>query len=170
MTRNPLVYISYAHNGDDHISWVITIAEDLLTHGVDVIIDQWTLYGGKDNVHFMKKMEQADKIILICDKNLVEKILSETASGIQYEMRFISGRLLKEGKDCNSIIPVIKDKFAKENLPGDLSTLTYVDFSNPERYQAKLVELIKSIWNQPNADPPPLGDMVDYIISDKERI
>jgi len=167
VSRTPLVYISYAYDGSDHISWVNSLADDLHSNGVAVLIDQWILYGGKDNVNFMKKMKQADKIILICDRNLIEKIEREESSGIQYEMRFINGRLLKEGKDCDSVIPIIKDEFAKNNLPAELATLNYIDFSNKEKYDEKMVKLIKSIWNQPNADPPPLGEVPEYILSRK---
>ena len=40
---NPTVFISYSHDNEDHKSWVLKLASDLRSHGVNAILDQWDL-------------------------------------------------------------------------------------------------------------------------------
>ena len=39
--ENPTVFISYSHDNDAHKAWVLKLATDLRSHGVNAILDQW---------------------------------------------------------------------------------------------------------------------------------
>ena len=44
----PKVFISYAHDSQEHKKWVLDLATMLRNNGVDAIIDQWELRPGDD--------------------------------------------------------------------------------------------------------------------------
>lgn len=47
---NPTVFISYSHDDKQHEAWVLKLATDLRSHGVNAILDQWDLRLGSDLV------------------------------------------------------------------------------------------------------------------------
>ena len=42
------IFISYCWSSSEHEEWVISLAERLMSDGVDVIIDKWDLKEGND--------------------------------------------------------------------------------------------------------------------------
>ena len=47
MTENRKVFISYSWTTSKHQDWVISLAERLMSDGVNVIIDKWDLKAGQ---------------------------------------------------------------------------------------------------------------------------
>ena len=55
--ENPIkLFISYSWTNQDHETWVLNLANDLVENGVHVIIDKWDLKEGQDSYSFMEKM------------------------------------------------------------------------------------------------------------------
>ena len=54
--KNPIVFISYAWSGDDHMDWIINLASRLKSDGVEVVLDRWKLKTGDDKYAFMERM------------------------------------------------------------------------------------------------------------------
>lgn len=163
-TVKPTVYISYAHKDEIHGNWVHNLASNLQHNGVKCALDQWELYGGKQQVEFMKKINTVDKVIIICEPNLVRKLMENKASGINFEFVELNKRLLSDTKEQNSIIPILKEGLPENALPEELKNYCiYIDFRSEDLYQESLKKLIKAIWDQPDRLPPPLGSIPKYI-------
>ena len=53
--QTPQIFISYSHDSLDHKAWVLKLATDLRSNGVDASLDQWDLVPGQDVAVFMQK-------------------------------------------------------------------------------------------------------------------
>ena len=72
--ENPKLFISYCWTNQEHESWVLNLATELVENGVDVIIDKWNLREGQDSYKFMEQMvnnKDIKKVLLICGKSSV---------------------------------------------------------------------------------------------------
>ncbi len=64
--NEPIVFISYSHESDQHLEWVLRLATDLRARGIDAILDQWDLSPGQDAVAFMEQsIARADRVLLL---------------------------------------------------------------------------------------------------------
>ena len=69
--ENPIkLFISYSWTNQDHETWVLNLANDLVENGVHVIIDKWDLKEGQDSYSFMEKMvsdTEIQKVLIISE-------------------------------------------------------------------------------------------------------
>lgn len=73
---NPKVFISYSWHPEENKIRVQQLARRLMSDGVDVILDVWSLKDGQDKYVFMEKMvtdSDINKVLIICNKDYVEK-------------------------------------------------------------------------------------------------
>ena len=63
--EHPKLFISYSWTSPEHEEWVLTLAEELVEAGVDVILDKWDLKEGNDAYAFMEKMVVDPNICLL---------------------------------------------------------------------------------------------------------
>lgn len=55
MENSIKLFISYSWTNQDHETWVLNLAKELVENGVHVIIDKWDLKEGQDSYSFMEK-------------------------------------------------------------------------------------------------------------------
>lgn len=152
----PKVFISYSHDAIEHKKWVLDLAIRMRNNGIDAIIDQWELKPGDDLPHFMEQhLANADKIIMICSENYVEKANSGTG-GVGYEKMIITSNLL-EKIDENKVIPIIRQVSTKL-VPTFLKTKLYLDFSKNDDFEFSFDEMIRTIHNSPLYIKPEIGN------------
>lgn len=156
MADNPLVFVSYSHDDDAHIEWVLKLSSDLRNHGIDVIIDKWDLKLGDDLRFFMERSSKKSAYVLcICSENYVHK--SNTGEGgAGYESTIISYPLLSNS-NLNSIIPIVRNNKGEEKTPTFLRAKVYLDFSDDDKYFEKYRELISRIHENDEVMKPKLG-------------
>ena len=64
----PKIFISYSWSRD---TLVMDLANRLVSHGVDVVLDKWDLKEGNDKYEFMERCvndPSITKVLIICDK------------------------------------------------------------------------------------------------------
>ena len=72
--ENPTVFVSYSHDNDEHKAWVLKLATDLRSHGVNAILDQWDLRLGSDLRFFMEQgLSNSNLVLCICSEAYVQK-------------------------------------------------------------------------------------------------
>ena len=94
----PKVFVSYSWSSDDHVAWVIRLAERLTADGVRVTIDRWDLREGQDKFAFMEQMvtdPEVDRVLVICDAEYAAKADSKTG-GVGTESQIISPKVYGE--------------------------------------------------------------------------
>ena len=64
----PKVFISYSWSSD---ALVLDLAQRLVSHGVDVVLDKWELKEGQDKYAFMERCVNDPDITKVCITNYV---------------------------------------------------------------------------------------------------
>jgi hypothetical protein len=116
----PKLFISYSWGNADHEAWVLHLAEELMSNGVDVLLDKWGLQPGYDAIAFMEAIvgdSTVNKVLLICDKKYVDKS-NARAGGAGTEAQIISPELYaKKTQDKFAAAVRERDQEGKPYLP-----------------------------------------------------
>src|SRR5688572_21595555 len=111
MSSPPRLFISYSWSSAEHEQWIIDLATELVSNGVDVILDKWVLREGHDTIAFMEKMvtdPTIKKVILVCDQTYAAKT-DGRAGGVGTEAQIISAEVYaKESQE--KFVAVIAEK------------------------------------------------------------
>jgi hypothetical protein len=160
---NPRVFISYASEDDRHRAWVRGLAEQLVSNGIEVTLDQWHLQPGGDVAHFMQEgIDNAEYLLLICTPVYASKFDSRE-SGVGDERDLILGELLTSHSERGRIIPLLRSGRPSSALPRYLKTKLYVDFSSDDNYDYAFEQLIRRLYNTPKLTPPKLGSAPSFV-------
>ena len=87
--KTPKIFISYSWSSDE---LVMPLAQRLMSHGVNVVLDKWDLKEGQDKYVFMEQCvndSDIDKVLIICDKKYAEKA-NNREGGVGDETAIIS--------------------------------------------------------------------------------
>lgn len=154
---NPTVFISYSHDDKQHEAWVLKLATDLRSHGVDAILDQWDLRLGSDLRFFMEKGLSASNLVLcVCSEMYVQKVNSGIG-GAGYEGMIMSQSLLSNA-NSEFVISIVRNNPSQQKVPMTFGTKYYIDFSDDTQYIAKYWELLERIYGEDSKKKPPLGE------------
>ena len=152
----PTVFISYSHDNDTHKAWVLKLATDLRSHGVNAILDQWDLRIGSDLRFFMERgLSAANLVLCICSEAYVDKYNSGNG-GSGYEGAIMTQPLLRDAK-ADYIISIVRNNKSDKKVPTALGSKLYIDFSNDDEYVVRYQELLERIYGEDSKKKPPLG-------------
>ena len=153
---NPTVFISYSHDDKQHEAWVLKLASDLRSHGVNAILDQWDLRLGSDLRFFMEHGLSASNLVLcICSGMYVQKVNSGIG-GAGYEGMIMSQSLLSNA-NSEFVISIVRNNSSPQKVPLAFGSKLYIDFSDDAQYIAKYWELLERIYGEDSKKKPPLG-------------
>lgn len=163
----PKVFISYSWSSDE---LVVPLAQRLMAHGMNVVLDKWDLKEGQDKYAFMEQCvndPDITKVLIICDKAYATKANARTG-GVGDETVIISGEIYGKMKQ-EKFIPVIaeRDEDGAPFVPTYIKTRIYIDLSNEETYEVEYDKLLRNIYDKPLYSKPQLGQRPDWI--DEER-
>ncbi len=152
----PKVFISYSHDSDKHKEWVLKLSCRLRENGVDVILDQWDLGAGDDLTLFMEiGVRDSVRVLVICTDTYVRKA-NAGVGGVGYERLIVTAQLTRD-LGTKKFIPIIRQSSNDEKTPTFLETRVYIDFTDDEKFDEKLKELLHKIHEVPITHKPPLG-------------
>jgi len=159
-------FISYSWSTPEHEQWVLTLAEELVSSGVDVILDKWALKEGHDLVGFMERMvtdPEIKKVIMICDKGYVEKA-DGRAGGVGTETQIISKEVY-DHLEQEKFVAILaeRDGNGKAFLPAYYASRKYIDMSNDVEYVKNIETLLRWIYNKPMYVRPKLGQKPAFL-------
>lgn len=154
--ENPTVFISYSHDSDEHKAWVLKLATDLRSHGVNAILDQWDLRLGADLRFFMENgLSSSAQVLCVCSESYVQKV-NAGSGGSGYEGMIMSQSLLQNA-NIDYIIPIVRNNESPQKVPVAFGSKLYIDFSDDEQYVAKYKEVLERIYGIDEKRKPPLG-------------
>lgn len=114
---NPIVFISYSWDDEDHKNWILKLAKRLSENGVEVILDRWELKPGSNVLYFMDQaIPKADKVLIIFTPNYKLKA-EKRQGGVGYEYSILNMALYKKIADNEKFIPVLKSGSFDESIP-----------------------------------------------------
>lgn len=163
----PKIFISYSWSSD---ALVLDLANRLVSHGVDVVLDKWDLKEGNDKYEFMERCvndSSVTKVLIICDKAYAQKA-NERMGGVGDETVIISSEVYGKARQ-EKFIPIIaeRDEEGKEYVPTYIRTRIYIDLSNPEKYEAEYEKLLRNIYEKPQFVKPQLGKKPEWLEEEK---
>jgi hypothetical protein len=123
----PKLFISYSWSNPDHESWVVSFAEELLSQGIEVILDKWALQPGHDAYAFMESMvtdPTVNKVVLVCDQKYAQKS-NDRAGGAGAEAQIITPELYAK-KAQDKFVAVFASATRRANLI--YQSITVVEF------------------------------------------
>ena len=165
--RIPKIFISYSWSSD---SLVLELAQRLVSHGVDVVLDKWELKEGQDKYAFMERcVNEPDitKVLIICDKAYVQKA-NDRVGGVGDETVIISSEIYGNVNQ-EKFIPVIaeKDENGTPYVPTYIKTRIYIDLSNSDTYETEYEKLLRNIYEKPLFSKPKLGKRPEWLDEEK---
>lgn len=163
----PKIFISYSWSSD---ALVLELANRLVFHGVDVVLDKWDLKEGNDKYEFMERCvndSSITKVLIICDKAYAQKANDRTG-GVGDETVIISSEVYGNARQ-EKFIPIIaeRDEEGKEYVPTYIKTRIYIDLSNPEKYEEEYEKLLRNIYEKPQFVKPPFGKKPEWLDEEK---
>src|SRR5690606_35840274 len=127
------VFISYSWGLSEHQEKVKELGTRLMSDGIDVELDLWSLKDGHDVNFFMESIVNDDsinKVLIISDKNYSDKANSRKG-GVGTEAQILTPELYGNAKQ-EKFIPILfeRDEENKPYLPTFLKTRKYIDLSH----------------------------------------
>jgi len=162
----PKVFISYSWTSPSHQLMIIHWAEQLISNGVEVVLDVYDLKEGQDKYAFMERMvtdKTVTHVLAFSDKAYSEKADAREA-GVGTESQIISKEVYDK-VDQSKFIPIVCE-FTEDNkpcLPSFFKSRIYVDFSSLEKVNENWERLIRFIFGKPLHEKPKLGKPPLYI-------
>lgn len=151
----PKAFISYSHDSEEHIAWVLNLAAELRKAGIDALVDKWNISPGDSIPRFIEDgLSISDRVLAICTADYCRKA-NGGMGGVGYEKNILTQDLLKN-VDSNRVIPVIR-KNPDKILPHFLSSKLFIDFSIDDEFGSVLGELVRVLYRIPFAGMPPVG-------------
>jgi len=152
----PKLFVSYSHDSDPHKQWVLRLATDLRSAGIDATLDQWDLSPGQDVAAFMANgISSADRVLLVCSSKYVQKA-EAGAGGVGFERLIVTAELVQT-IDTKKFLPVVRDNSSLGKIPNFLGPRLYIDFTSDGEYAAKLEQLVRELQGTLSLAKPPLG-------------
>lgn len=158
----PRVFISYTSTNKENKNWVKILVDKLRGNGVNARVDFYCLRHGYDLPQWMtNEIMQADKVILICDRNYAEKA-DIRKGGVGWETMIIQGDMMWRSSEMNKYIAIVREENYDESLPIYLRSKYFFHWSDGDISDPQFKELMYSIFD---CDiEPPIGKPPEYIL------
>lgn len=162
----PKVFISYAWSSKEYEMRVLAFATDLVSDGVEVILDKWAVSGGNDMNSFMEKCVNdptITNVLILLDETYAKKA-NARRGGVGTETQIISQEVYKSVEQTK-FIPVVFER----NSAGEVCKPTYLqgryhfDLTNPETYSEEYQNLVRSLYGVENYRKPELGTRPSWV-------
>lgn len=157
---NPKVFISYAWGTEEYQTRVLSFAASLIDHGVDVLLDKWSLVEGNDTFAFMEKCvtdQSVTNVLMLLDPLYAQKSDAHEG-GVGAETQIISAKVYQEVEQ-SKFIPVVFERDADKKVckPTYLQGRLHFDLSLPETYEAEYQRLVKRLYGKEIYEKPEIG-------------
>lgn len=168
----PKLFISYSWSSPEHETWVISLAEELIGQGIEVVLDKWDLKTGHDANAFMEQMVSdpaVTKVLLICDKKYAEKS-DARAGGAGTEAQIITPEIYsKKARDKYAAVVRERDEEGHPCLPVYYKGRIFIDLSDESIYAIEFDKLVRWTWDKPLNIKPPIGKPPSFV-TEESRI
>lgn len=168
MNQAPKAFMSYSHDCNEHINWVLHLSKQLRSSGIDVILDQWDANFGSDLAMFIElHMTESDLVFIVCTDNYNRKA-DAGKGGVGYEKMIATRDLMIDSQD-ERFIPIIRQYSGEYKMPRFLGNRKYVDLSNDSKFENEFKKLVRQLHGEPHPDRPPIGQILNDMKSNPKR-
>lgn len=172
-TIDSKVFISYCWSTPEHESFVIGLAEDLVSSGVDVVIDKWDLKDGQDSLSFMESMVNDDsikKVLIISDKSYADKA-NNRKGGVGTETQIISPEIYASAKQTRFVVVTTqKDEEGHHYVPTFYKGRIFIDMTDSSLHTEGFDKILRWIYDKPVYVKPELGKKPSFLDENKYTV
>lgn len=137
----PRVFVSYSWDDEEHKKWVRRLATDLRKNGVESLLDQWYVKPGSSFLRFMNRLNDADKVVVVCTPKYLERVTKGKSGGVPWETMLITVEMF-EDLDTEKFIPILRTGSKTRAIPSYLRGNAYLDFRKEDVYRSSISELL----------------------------
>lgn len=164
--EKPKVFISYAWADKEYENLVLEFASQLMSVGIDVVLDKWDLSEGNDTYAFMEKCvndSTITNVLMLLDPVYAQKANAHKG-GVGTETQIISAKVYKEVNQ-DKFIPIVMKKDDDGNIckPTYLESRLHFDLTNEEDYDDTFQRLVKKLYGIDTYIKPDLGNEPDWV-------
>ena len=160
----PTVFLSYSHESKEHSDNVLSIADRLVSEGIDCVLDQYVESPNEGWLAWMtNSIEKSDFVLCICSSHYKEK----SGKGVTFE-KLIGFQEIYDSRSINQkFVPVILNRKDEESIPSLLKPFQLYDLSKDDGYH----KLYRRLTNQPLIVKPKIGSKIPLTVgvNDKEK-
>jgi len=157
------VFVSYAHESEQHKKQVLAFCELLRRNGIDADLDQWNTVPRPDwHPLIVEQVMESDFVIIVASpayKRVGDGIAdSDDRRGVQSEAALLRDRLHGDRQVwTRKLLPVILPGFSVDDIPLFLQPHCGNRYPITELTTSGIDELLRVLTGQPSAVRPPLG-------------
>lgn len=154
---NPVVFISYSWDNEDHKEWVLALANKLCADGVDVKLDRYEAGLGTNLPYFMEDaIRLSNRVIIVFTPNYKNKADSRTG-GVGYEYSIINNQVFNNILKNKRIIPVLRAGNINDSIPSFMQQYLHLNMGNDFDFENQYQELLRNIYLEPVVKKPRIG-------------
>lgn len=155
-SHSPRVFLSHASEDKDR--FVINLAQQLRSQGIDVWLDFWEILPGDSLVDkiFNEGIKDASAVIIVLSKNSVTK---------PWVVEELNAAFVSKISKGSKIIPVVIDDC---EIPGPLRSTVWQKVEDIKYPEAAVERIVAAIYE--HRPKPPLGNQPAYVTDDPVEI
>lgn len=160
VVRPPRVFISYSHDSPTFKQLIRSFSDRLRQHGVEAWIDQYVNLNTAGWPRWMEEqVREADFVLMVCTEPYLRRVeLREEAGkgkGAIWEAGLIYNLLYGSYGLNEKVLPIKFSAHSPATIPLVLQGSTFYEVDTEAGYE----RLLRVLFDQPSAPPPPLGAM-----------
>lgn len=164
--KTPKLFISYSWSSPEHSQWVLQFAEELVSQGIEVLLDKWDLKPGHDTFAFMESMvvdPTVTKVLMICDAAYARKS-DQRQGGAGTEAQIITpGIYAKAAQSKFAAVVRERDSDGGALVPTYYRGRLYFDLEDSTKYPEEFEKIVRWAWDAPADVRPPLGAKPSFL-------
>lgn len=160
MTNQITAFVSYSWDSEVHTKWVLDFVNALRRNGIDAKMDIMHTQNSTINLNQMMitNLRDNDYIIIVLTENYAKRA-NDFQGGVGFETT-LSLPILQENPDKIIFVTRHKGNF-QDAFPFHLKGYYAINFSNDQKFDDSLSELLHRILKVPLYEIEPLGDTPD---------
>ena len=156
----PKVFISYAWATKAYEEKVLAFATQLISDGIDVVLDKWDMAEGNDTNAFMERCvndPSITNVLMLIDPVYARKA-NEHTGGVGTETQIISAKVYKSVTQ-DRFIPVVFERDSDGSIckPTYLEGRLHFDLTEDESYDETYQRLVRTLFGEDTYPKPKIG-------------
>ncbi|MET9224723.1 CHAT domain-containing protein [Lentzea sp. NPDC003310] len=156
------VFISYAHESDEHVERVRDLWIFLRAQKIDAKLDRAAAQRRQDWALWMAdQVRESDHVLIVASAAYRERAEGrsgpDVGRGVQYEARLIRDAFYANQENLDRFVPVVLPGQSVAGVPDWLAPATSTVFTVEEYSKAGMEGLLRFLLDQPEEIEPPLG-------------
>jgi tetratricopeptide (TPR) repeat protein len=158
--NNPVVFISYSHDSDDHREQVLALSERLRSDGVETRLDQY-LNGAPEEGWprwMLNQLDDASFVLVICTETYYRRFRGKEepgkGKGVDWEGALITLELYNARSATLKFVPVLFSEDQQPFIPEPLRGMTHYQVTKKSGYES----LYDFLLGQAGVEPGEIGE------------